>query len=81
MDKECIALHSRCHDVCRCKVSHVISLDGLRCIKIAEKISDECEEDIQCQAHIPYANCGDNNTCICKDDYHELNYVSILILN
>lgn len=28
---ECVAEDSKCHDVCRCKTSHIISADGKEC--------------------------------------------------
>lgn len=79
MDGECLAVNSRCHDVCRCQVNHVISSDDRRCLKIADSISNECDEDSQCQVHIPYAICGENKTCMCRDGYHENGYVSKLL--
>lgn len=78
---ECITLYSRCHDVCRCTVSHIISVDGTRCLKIADSITNPCEEDNQCQVHIAHSICGENNTCVCRDGYHVNNYkcyVSVL---
>lgn len=77
-DDECVTPNSRCHDICRCRVSHIISEDKQRCLRIADKIFNSCEEDNQCQFHIPHSVCGNNYTCVCKDGYHEKNYVNNL---
>jgi hypothetical protein len=31
-DDECTAEDSRCHSVCRCKTSHIVSADGKECL-------------------------------------------------
>lgn len=32
LDEECIVEDSKCHSVCRCKTSHIISSDGKECL-------------------------------------------------
>lgn len=31
-DEECVAEDSKCHDVCRCRTSHIISSNGKECL-------------------------------------------------
>lgn len=80
-DVECFLENARCHDVCRCQVSHIISSDNHQCLKIADSISNECEEDSQCQVHIPNSVCGKSRTCECREGYHENSFVSNILIS
>lgn len=75
-DYECIDDNSRCHNVCRCKISHIINHDRTQCLRIVDRLRGSCEEDKQCGELISDSVCGLNGTCICGDGFHELNQVS-----
>jgi EB module len=73
---ECIAENSICYGTCRCRTSHVISQDEKRCLPLASTLYQKCQEDSQCsQVHHTY--CGQNSTCICLADRHDINSVRI----
>lgn len=75
-DEECVAGDAKCHDVCRCRTSHIISTDRKECLPMAGKLYEFCDEDIQCTSNIPYSYCNLNGTCTCRENYHDVNYVS-----
>ncbi|XP_037918897.1 prion-like-(Q/N-rich) domain-bearing protein 25 isoform X1 [Hermetia illucens] len=74
IDEECTDFNTRCLDICRCKISHTINKAGNKCLKVAEHLQDECEEDHQCTERIPYSVCDANYTCGCKQGYHQHNF-------
>lgn len=70
--------NSQClNRVCRCKSSHVQSEDGQSCLPLATSLYQPCQHDSQCTS-IPFSHCGDNSTCICIKDYHDINSVRII---
>lgn len=73
---ECVVENSICYRTCKCRTSHVTSQDGKRCLPIATTLYQKCYEDLQC-SQVPYTYCGNNNTCICLPDHHDINSVSI----
>lgn len=70
-DHECIAENSRCLQVCSCRVDHVLSSDGKRCLKAANYISEPCEQDSQCQLFLRNSRCGVDGACICERNFHQ----------
>lgn len=74
-DYECVNDNSRCHNVCRCKISHIISHDRSKCLRIVDRLGGSCEEDKQCGELIADSVCGPNGTCVCDVGFHELNQV------
>ncbi|XP_076761543.1 uncharacterized protein LOC143429700 isoform X2 [Xylocopa sonorina] len=69
-DYECVAPNSVCSDVCKCKVDHVLSSDGKRCLRLANSVGDSCEEDAQCQIYVENSWCGYNGKCSCIENFH-----------
>ncbi|CAL7939272.1 unnamed protein product [Xylocopa violacea] len=69
-DYECVATDSMCSDVCKCKVDHVLSSDGKRCLKLANSVGDSCQEDAQCQTYVENSWCGYNGKCSCIENFH-----------
>jgi len=58
---------------CKCLVSHVESLNGLQCLKTAEKVGDGCEEAQQCDSlssESGSTTCS-GGTCSCTGNYLE----------
>lgn len=70
-DYECVAKDSRCIDVCSCKVDHVMSSDGKRCLKAANSVGEPCQEDSQCQLFLKDTKCGPNGRCSCVENFHQ----------
>ncbi|KAL2713463.1 prion-like-(Q/N-rich) domain-bearing protein 25 isoform X2, partial [Vespula squamosa] len=68
-DYECVSKSTRCMEVCRCKVDYVLSEDGTRCLKAANSVGEDCQENLQCQEFLRNAVCQ-NNVCTCIEDYH-----------
>ncbi|XP_058814040.1 multiple epidermal growth factor-like domains protein 10 [Topomyia yanbarensis] len=81
-DEECIAENSRCSDVCRCRISHILNREQNQCLPIVRKLYDLCEEDLQCLYNIPFSRCqittvrnGESvGKCTCANGYHEIGY-------
>ncbi|XP_065080947.1 prion-like-(Q/N-rich) domain-bearing protein 25 [Ochlerotatus camptorhynchus] len=81
-DEECITEHSRCNNVCRCRVSHILNREQNQCLPIAGKLYDLCEVDLQCLYNIPHSRCQIATTpigesvgnCTCANGYHEIGY-------
>lgn len=77
-DEECVVDASGClGGMCRCKNSHVPSEDGQSCLPLATSLYQPCQQDSQCTS-IPFSYCADNSTCICINDYHDINSVRII---
>ncbi|XP_031845730.1 uncharacterized protein LOC116432674 isoform X1 [Nomia melanderi] len=70
-DYECVVENSRCTDVCSCRVDHVMSGDGKRCLKAANSVGEPCQEDSQCQLFLKHSKCGSDGKCRCLDDFHQ----------
>ncbi|XP_068984751.1 uncharacterized protein DDB_G0272530-like isoform X1 [Bombus flavifrons] len=70
-DYDCIAENSRCLDFCTCKVDHVLSSDGKRCLKVSESIGEPCQENSQCQLFQRESECGPNGRCRCIEYFHQ----------
>ncbi|XP_050596118.1 rh5-interacting protein-like isoform X2 [Bombus affinis] len=70
-DYDCIAENSRCLDFCTCKVDHVLSSDGKRCLKVSESIGEPCQENSQCQLFQRESECGPNGRCRCIKYFHQ----------
>ncbi|KAF7383047.1 hypothetical protein HZH68_014896 [Vespula germanica] len=68
-DYECVSKSTRCMEVCRCKVDYVLSEDGTRCLKAANSVGEDCQENPQCQEFLQNSVCQ-NNVCTCIEDYH-----------
>jgi hypothetical protein len=76
-DEECVVENSQCTNrVCRCKSSHVPSDDN-QCLPLATSLYQPCQHDSQCTS-IPHSYCADNSTCVCLNDYHDINSVRII---
>jgi EB module len=76
-DEECVTKKSQClNHVCRCKSSHVPSDDN-QCLPLATALYQPCQHDSQCTS-IQHSYCGDNSTCICLSDHHDINSVRII---
>ncbi|XP_058467954.1 prion-like-(Q/N-rich) domain-bearing protein 25 isoform X2 [Malaya genurostris] len=82
-DEECITDNSRCSDICRCRISHILNRKQNQCLPIASKLYDMCEEDLQCLYNIPFSRCqitsrnGVNvGNCTCANGFHEISYDS-----
>lgn len=56
-------------NVCDCAEATVINKDRKKCLRVAEDILEECEEDVQCTKSFPNALCV-NRTCQCQSGYH-----------
>ncbi|XP_015598856.1 prion-like-(Q/N-rich) domain-bearing protein 25 isoform X2 [Cephus cinctus] len=69
-DEECVAQNSRCLNVCRCNVDHVMSSDRKRCLKAANVIGESCSEHAQCQEFMTNAQCNEER-CSCVEGYHQ----------
>ncbi|XP_017892878.1 prion-like-(Q/N-rich) domain-bearing protein 25 isoform X2 [Ceratina calcarata] len=69
-DYECVTENSRCMVTCSCKVDHIPSRDGKRCLKAANSVGEPCEEHSQCLLFLKHAECGPNGTCTCVGNYH-----------
>ncbi|XP_053986760.1 prion-like-(Q/N-rich) domain-bearing protein 25 isoform X1 [Hylaeus volcanicus] len=69
-DYECVAENSTCRNVCSCRMSHVVSNDGKRCLRAANSVGEPCQEDSQCRLFLKDSNCGSNGECICADKFH-----------
>ncbi|XP_015435971.1 PREDICTED: prion-like-(Q/N-rich) domain-bearing protein 25 isoform X2 [Dufourea novaeangliae] len=76
-DYECVAENSRCIDVCSCRVDHVLSRDGKRCLKAANSVGEPCQEDSQCQLFLKDSKCGSNDKCGCLEYFHQRGSVCI----
>lgn len=63
-------------EVCRCKVDYVLSEDGTRCLKAANSVGEDCQENLQCQEFLRNTVCQ-NNVCTCIEDYHRRGPVCI----
>jgi EB module len=75
---ECVAEYSQCQGTCKCKPSHVQSkLDGITCLPLATSLYQTCQQNSQCSS-IPNSHCGSNSTCICMNEYHDINKVRIV---
>lgn len=70
-DYECVTENSRCIETCVCKVDHVISSDGKRCLKAADSVGDPCQKDSQCQLFLDNTVCGSNGKCRCVENWHQ----------
>ncbi|XP_076231010.1 uncharacterized protein LOC143177106 isoform X2 [Calliopsis andreniformis] len=70
-DYECVVENSRCIDVCLCKVDHVRSTDGKKCLKAANSVGEPCQEDSQCQLFLRNTKCGLNGRCSCIENFHQ----------
>ncbi|XP_076181864.1 uncharacterized protein LOC143153998 isoform X2 [Ptiloglossa arizonensis] len=69
-DYECVAENSSCVGVCECKVDHVLSSDGERCLKAASFVGETCQEDSQCRLFLKDAKCDTNGRCSCVENFH-----------
>ncbi|XP_060828663.1 prion-like-(Q/N-rich) domain-bearing protein 25 [Bombus pascuorum] len=56
-------------NICDCAEATVINKDKKKCLRVAEDILEECEEDVQCIESFPNASCV-NRTCQCQSGYH-----------
>ncbi|XP_046432935.1 prion-like-(Q/N-rich) domain-bearing protein 25 isoform X2 [Neodiprion fabricii] len=70
VDEECVTMNSKCYDVCRCRVDHVISGDQKRCLKVANTVGEPCDEDSQCQEYVSHSECREGS-CACETNYHQ----------
>lgn len=70
-DYECVTKNSRCIETCLCKVDHVTSSDGKRCLKAADSVGEPCQEDSQCQLFLDNAKCGSDGKCRCVEKWHQ----------
>ncbi|XP_035727485.1 prion-like-(Q/N-rich) domain-bearing protein 25 isoform X1 [Vespa mandarinia] len=68
-DYECVSKSTKCMEVCRCKIDYVLSEDGTRCLKAANSVGEDCQENLQCQEFLQNTVCQ-NNICTCIEDYH-----------
>lgn len=69
-DHECITDNSQCMGTCTCKVDHITSGDGKRCLKAANSVGEPCEQDSQCRLFLKHTVCGANGTCSCVGNTH-----------
>nr|XP_003703658.2 PREDICTED: prion-like-(Q/N-rich) domain-bearing protein 25 isoform X1 [Megachile rotundata]XP_012141328.1 PREDICTED: prion-like-(Q/N-rich) domain-bearing protein 25 isoform X1 [Megachile rotundata]XP_012141329.1 PREDICTED: prion-like-(Q/N-rich) domain-bearing protein 25 isoform X1 [Megachile rotundata]XP_012141330.1 PREDICTED: prion-like-(Q/N-rich) domain-bearing protein 25 isoform X1 [Megachile rotundata]XP_012141331.1 PREDICTED: prion-like-(Q/N-rich) domain-bearing protein 25 isoform X1 [M len=70
-DYECVTENSRCIEKCLCKVDHVMSSDGKRCLKAADSVGEPCQEDSQCVLFLDNTKCGADGKCRCVENWHQ----------
>lgn len=80
-DYECIAENSKCIDVCTCKVDHVLSNDGKRCLRAANSVGESCQEDSQCQLFLRNTHCGPDGGCKCNKYFHQRGTICLKDIN
>lgn len=70
-DDQCITDNSRCLKVCTCKIDYVLSKNGDKCLKSADKIGDPCEQDSQCSEYLINSKCHSEGRCKCIEKFHQ----------
>lgn len=81
-DMECVVEASRCDDtvgVCRCAADYVISENRSNCLRVADRLYENCDEVGQC-VRIPHSFCDTQSDpdqggfCQCKTGFHNVNH-------
>ncbi|XP_071451354.1 prion-like-(Q/N-rich) domain-bearing protein 25 [Hetaerina americana] len=74
--EECIGgQNSVCQDSrCACKTGLVPKPSNDKCLPVAGKYQDPCEEDIQCTETFGSGSKCSNGKCVCQDGYHFKNH-------
>ncbi|KAL1461848.1 hypothetical protein WDU94_013715 [Cyamophila willieti] len=74
-DRNCLNTNSRCYEGrCRCSRTHIDSVSGSMCLRLANNLLDQCKEDQQCGTVSPNAACI-HGLCECKPGYHAYNNI------
>ncbi|KAF4517632.1 hypothetical protein B566_EDAN002863 [Ephemera danica] len=71
-DRECAVEGSYCKDgqFCSCEEDKAASKDHKRCLSMARKLNDRCEEDIQCTENLQLGAQCKAGTCQCREQHH-----------